>query len=161
MPKIIRAPNIGSSTVGKERYELYFNGYRQIDKARAQGFYIECIAILESIIADRLEARRACLHPDDASKHNFATLGTLTKELPKSDPQLTSLCQQIFDWSEKRNEAAHQMVKLGAERFTKKWEDRYADLEATVAKGTEIARALSDKVKRLNREDRRRRNATA
>jgi hypothetical protein len=152
-PPIIRAKNRPGTTVGKRRYELYANGYRQINKAYASGFYIECIAILESIIADRLEARRARVNPNDPVKHRFEVLGTLTTRLDQEDPDenIRSLYERISKWSVKRNAAAHQMVKLGSKTFRKKWSNRYRDLKATVDEGMVLAREISDAVKRLNR----------
>lgn len=144
------------TAAGRKRFELYANGYRQIDKAYASGFYIECIAILESIIADRLEARRAKVNPNDPVKHKFEVLGTLTRRLDQEDPDenIRPLYEQISKWSVKRNAAAHQMVKLGSKTFRKKWSNRYRDLKTTVDEGMVLAREISDAVKRLNRPSR-------
>jgi hypothetical protein len=157
--KSIRAKNVPGSGVGKKRYDLYFNGFRQIEKARRQGFYLECIAILESIMADRLEARRASLNPDEPEKHRFSMLGNLTSKLKIEDKDLgiQGVYSEIAVWADKRNRAIHQMVKLGDEESTKTWEDRYAELEPTVEEGTELVERLSAKVKRLNQDDHKRR----
>jgi hypothetical protein len=145
--KSIRAKNVPGSGVGKKRYDLYFNGFRQIEKARRQGFYLECIAILES------------LNPDEPEKHRFSMLGNLTSKLKIEDKDLgiQGVYSEIAVWADKRNRAIHQMVKLGDEESTKTWEDRYAELEPTVEEGTELVERLSAKVKRLNQDDHKRR----
>lgn len=40
-----------------QRQELYRLANEQLEAAYSNGFYIECVSICESIIADRLEAR--------------------------------------------------------------------------------------------------------
>jgi hypothetical protein len=128
-PPVIRASNVPGSNVGKKRHDLYANAYDQIKKARDSGFLIECIAICESIIADRLEARRASLNPDDISKHRFQTAQSLAKKLPKEetldDGEIRQLYRTVFDWCSQRNNAVHEMVKLGREAQTDEWEVRY------------------------------------
>lgn len=156
---IIRAKNIRGSTVGTQRYHLYESAFQQINKARKQGFHIECIALLESILADRLEARRASLNPDEPEKHTFSTLGNLTSKLKREDTnaEMQIVYGEIASWAKKRNRAIHEMVKLGAEESTNAWEERYSELEDTVAEGIKLAQLLSAKVKRLNRADYKRR----
>jgi hypothetical protein len=152
----IRAKNIPGSDVGKKRYDLYANAYRQIEKARAAGCYIECIAILESIIADRLEARRAALNPDDITKHRFWTLQTalkLEKEEVSDDQEIKQLYGEISTWSHERDSALHEMVKLGSVERTEEWEVRYRSLKGVVREGMRLARQVSRKVKFLNDED--------
>jgi hypothetical protein len=70
-PKKVRAANVLGSGVGRKRQELYAKAHEQIAKARKKKFFVECIAICDSIISDRLEARRACLAPNDIAKHQF------------------------------------------------------------------------------------------
>ena len=145
------------TAAGKRRYDLYANAYRQIKKAYDGRFYIECIALLESIMADRLEARRAKINPYDPEKQRFAVLGILTQRLDQEDPDenIMPLYERILQWSVKRNVASHQMVKLGSKTFRKKWSNRYRDLKITVDEGMVLARDISDAVKRLNRPSRR------
>jgi len=138
----IRAKNVPGSAVGSKRYHLYVNAFRQIEKARKQGFHIECIAILESIMADRLEARRVSLNPDEPEKHRFSTLGGLTSKLKREDKnaEMQVVYSDIASWAEKRNRAIHEIVKLGAEQSTNTWEERYSNLADTV---TELYALLS------------------
>ena len=156
----IRTSNAPGSDVGKKRYHLYANAYRKIAAARAAGFYIECIAILESIIGDRLEARRACLNPNETSKHRFETLRTASKLLSEETSRgadIRRIYHDILDWSNRRNEAVHQIVKLGSKGHTASWARRYGALRRTVDRGEEIARELSRKVEALNKHDYRQR----
>ncbi len=153
---IIRAANKPGSGIGKKRHELYANAFDQISKARTAGFYIECIAILESIIADRLEARRACLNPNDLEKHRFSTLRTASKLLSEErshDSGIMQLYQHISDWSQSRDRAIHEMVKLGEVERTEKWGKRYGSLKRTVDEGLDLSRRLDRKVQALNGKD--------
>ena len=157
----LRALNIPGSGVGKKRHDLYANAHAQIAKARARGFFIECIAVCASIIEDRLESRRQCVYYEDLSKHNFATLGELLKALPKvgssDDKEIKPLYTKIRKWSYKRNRAIHQMVKYGAERHRAVWKVRYKALRKTLDDGIELARQISQKVEHLNDSDKKHR----
>jgi hypothetical protein len=159
---VIRAANIPGSGVGKKRYDLYANAYRKIKKARAKGFYIECIAICASIIEDRLEARRQCLNPDESSKHRFSTLGVLVHKLvaeeTSDDQTIKELYKEIAKWSDKRNTAIHQIVKYGAEKHTALWKNRYRSLARTLASGLRLADRIDKKVKALNYRDYKKQN---
>lgn len=154
---VIRAANVPGSGVGMKRYDLYFNAYRQLKKARTSGFYIECIAISSSIIEDRLEARRACLNPTDVEKHRFDTLGNLARKLPNEEKpnnkEIIELYKKILDWSEKRNNAIHQVVKYGAKRHKAVWKVRYTTLEKTLDRGLKLADKIDKMVQRLNDAD--------
>lgn len=153
---VIRATNVPGTGIGRKRHDLYANAFDQINKARAAGFYIECIAILESIISDRLEARRACLNPNDLEKHRFWTLRTASKLLSEErsdDPGIRQLYQRILDWSQSRDRAIHEMAKLGAVEQTEVWAERNGALIGTVDEGIDLARRLDRKVQALNRKD--------
>jgi len=153
---VTRASNVPGSDVGKKRYDLYSNAYRKIAESKATAFYIECVAILESIIADRLESRRACLHPTVPDKHRFETLRTASRlicEETSTDQEIKRIYHDITDWKTERNEAVHQIVKLGDEHSTTSWNGRYAELRETVDRGEKLARAISRKVKALNKRD--------
>jgi hypothetical protein len=160
---IVRAANIPGSNVGKKRHDLYAGAFNQIKEARARGFFIECIAICESIIADRLEARRACLNPIDISKHRFQTAKHLTEKLPKEetsdDREIRQLYRRISNWCNQRNAAVHEIVKLGNQAHTNEWKSRYPALSKTVDRGIRLARQLSRKVEILNKRDRKRQKA--
>ena len=51
-----KRPVISESNVGKRRHDVYSGVIRQYHYAMASGFYIEAIALMESIIADRMES---------------------------------------------------------------------------------------------------------
>jgi len=86
-------------------------------------------------------------------------LGILTSKLKREDQnaEMQFVYSEIASWAEQRNRAIHQMVKLGAEESTNTWQERYADLENTVAEGAKLVEVLSAKVKRLNQIDHKRR----
>lgn len=154
---VLRTAKIPGSDVGKIRQNHYVQGFRQIDKAIKSEFYIECIAICESIIADRLEARLACIHQHDPSTHYFDTIGNLIRNLEldetSDDPQIGSTYEKIRAWSKKRNTAVHQVVNLGKIKSNEAWDSRYRRLRTTAIEGRSLAREIDNKVRTLNPRD--------
>jgi hypothetical protein len=49
--------HIGLAGVAQNRHEIYVKAFEHYSLAMDQGFYLEAIAIIESIIADRMESR--------------------------------------------------------------------------------------------------------
>jgi hypothetical protein len=156
-PKInkLRAINDPDSSIGRKRQNLYKGASTQAKAAYEQGFYIEAIAISESIITDRLEARRAYLADNDVSKRWFRTIGPLLDAVAKDDPvddrKLISAYIQIQEWEPKRNSAIHELVKLREDRTDDLWGARYESLKSAAEEGLQIAKAISAAVKRLNK----------
>jgi hypothetical protein len=97
------------------------------------------------------------LNPNDASKHRFQTARHLTGKLPKeensNDNEIRPLYQKISDWCDRRNEAVHEMVKLGRATHTDEWKIRYPALLETVDRGIKLARQITKKVEDLNKHD--------
>ena len=48
--------HIGNKGVGQNRDEVFKQAIKQYKKAKENGFYLEAIAICESLITDRMEA---------------------------------------------------------------------------------------------------------
>jgi hypothetical protein len=99
-----------SALARKAREDLYRHAYSRLDKAISRGFHIEAIAILESLMCDRLENLLQAIHPD--SKVELGSLGKLynsvNKEIAIPEPLLTDLKQ----WNKARSQVIHQLVKI-------------------------------------------------
>ena len=151
----LRAVNLADNDIGKKRHKLYKGAFAQAKLAIENGFYIEVIAISESIIADRLEARRAFLAKQDPSKRGFRTLGTLLDALAKDDDQaddaLIKAYKKIQAWEPKRNFAVHELVKLREDLLEDDWDSRYLALKIAAEEGLKAARAVSTAVTRSNK----------
>jgi hypothetical protein len=132
------------------------------------GFHIEAIALCESLLSDRLEARRAWLARQLESKREFGTLGGLARELlgqssnEAGDPIEANklIYEDCVKWADDRNKAIHEMFKL-AEGDESNWEVRYAALEAVADSGLKLTRKLSAAVKKSNTPEQRGKSAGA
>lgn len=105
-------PNTEAS---RQRYELYKLAHAQYKLAYANRFFLECVCICDSIIADRLEARLNCLDQHRAEPTHIAALGPLLNKLDhkemRDEVDLLGVYSDIRDWSQKRTKVAHQFVK--------------------------------------------------
>ena len=112
----LRRVNTGKTgEVAQTRYTVYGFVWARISQAKSHGFWLECIALCESIIADRLEAMWAQLHQQSANARNVRTAkqtASLLKRRPGLEPEVNELCQVICEWSDARNIALHEMTKI-------------------------------------------------
>jgi hypothetical protein len=118
-----RATAAPDNDIGQERYELYKSSLDWIKKSIDEGYYLEAISILESLISDRLESYLSFPLGQDFS---FKDLGVLINEikLKKTDENLHSLIiKDLDEWRKQRNKAAHEMVKI-ADGKSIVWEER-------------------------------------
>ncbi|MBK8182926.1 MAG: hypothetical protein IPK63_08495 [Candidatus Competibacteraceae bacterium] len=60
-----RAIATADNNIGITRYQLYKRAYAKINESIKQGFYLEAISIIESLISDRLESRLTFLKGSD------------------------------------------------------------------------------------------------
>ena len=122
------------STVAKHRKTLYGRCIAQYNEALGHEFYIEAVAIVESLIADRLESRLAWKHAQDISKRRFSTVGKLATELKgkRSDEpeEAKEVYSKIAHWAGSRNRAIHELVKL-EECEMPDWDERYKQARVT------------------------------
>lgn len=152
-PKI-RAPNRLGNDVGLKRYDLYRNARSHLTRSFAEGYFIECIAICESIIADRLEARIAFVEPNDIREHQFRTLGKCFKairRLDSKDSPIRVLLKELEAWEDERNFAVHEIVKLRTDKQDNSWDQRMGRIETAAKTGIELANRVSAAVKKVNK----------
>jgi hypothetical protein len=153
--QLTRGENKGpNSLVAKARQKLYREAISRIKNAIKHRYPLEAIALLESMIADRLEARLAKIRIQDPCKGAFSTLGKLTKKLGGEELKESEAAKVLYNavtlWADRRNEALHQMVKL-AEGDTKDWAARLEEAQATAEAGMTLFRKLDRLVKGLNK----------
>ncbi len=159
MTKKKRAINTGSKSIpAQARRELYGNAISHINIAIEHHFPLEAIALLESMMADRLEARLACIHKQALDKRMFSTVGNLTQELcgkklAESD-EAKAVYASVTAWANRRNEALHQMVKL-AEGSDEDWVTKVMEAQETAETGLPLFRKLDALVKKLDKPPRR------
>ncbi len=137
--------------VGMARYELIKAAFDRIQDARDQGYYLEAITIIESMIADRLESAIS-----DAENTNigFQTLGSLillAHRSHKLDAQLKIfIITELKAWKKRRNIALHEMVKLEKGNLHT-WPERYAELLADVDSGFELLKKIMKRMKEIRK----------
>ena len=94
-------------------YKYAWDRYNEAYKAK---YYIECIALVESLIADRMESLANEISA--SSKYSYSTLEKLITYLcGKNQSQLlndeiVSVINKIKVWKNGRNKAIHEMAKL-------------------------------------------------
>lgn len=156
-PPKIRAIGGKKTPNAEKRRQLYAKAITKAKSAHKNGFFIEAISIWESIIADRLEARRQFLYPELEEKHVFGTLNFLIKRLKKEEDKenidLMECYGKIFEWSDDRNVAVHELVKLDRDNLDNSWKKRYTKLKATSEKGQELTKNISALVRKYNKRE--------
>jgi hypothetical protein len=145
-----RADKRDNRSVGIKRYELYKSAISHVQNAQSNGFYIEAITVIESLISDRLESRLSNLLNKNIG---FKNLGYLIREIEKretDDSLRTIVCTDLNTWKEKRNSVIHEMVKLEDDNFST-WEERLKDLPMIAEVGFGIYRKIDNRVQSLQR----------
>ena len=146
----IRALALPGTGVGGARFSLYKEAYARINEVMAKGFFLEAIALEESLIADRLESRISFLTQSD---FGFRTLEKLISQVAgkETDGQFKNLVTVDLDpWRVQRNTALHEMAKL-ADGDTSAWADRMKNAEAAARKGLNVLRKIDHRFKQLRR----------
>ena len=133
----------------------------QIKKAKAHGYYVEAIALEESIISDRLISylvRVEEIKPDDRCTKYFGQLIAKWRKCvpqPIKDKDFPDLQAAVEEWSKKRNKMVHGMAKSipGAEHqdileFKK-------EAEFVAMQGEKLANSLQNWYKSFKRREAR------
>lgn len=145
-----RADSTAAAEVGKARQSLYRDGFRWINHCLAQGFFIEAICLVESLIADRLEARLTFVLGKDFS---FKALERLIRQIDADEPDealRVLVLDELRVWKDDRNHAAHEMLKL-AEGEQPCWEDRYRRNEGVARGGLALLRKIDGRIYALKK----------
>ena len=159
-PSAPRRPPAGNgSSIGQERYNLLRSAFRHAQKATKNGQYLEAIAVLESILADRLGSLvHGSLGQRVTLRHTLGGLIELARKntvFPKSVDEPVGKSQRnplpddvvrfvesdLAEWWQLRNEAVHGMATVrqaGDSPFRK----RYSGLEAAALKGFAVLTQL-------------------
>lgn len=150
MVKDIRK-TIDEEGVGKARYETYKGVLSRYNSAVADGYYLEAITLIESIIADRLESVANQLF--NTNEYSYETLWNLISGVRRLEisSEMTRVVGNINKWRNGRNMALHEMAKFDREDYKKSFQDRYAELEQVAKRGYEIFNNLNNAIKKYRR----------
>lgn len=143
-----------TTEVGRARYELYRGAHRRLKQALSSGFWIEAIALCESMISDRLESRISHLNNHESEARRHQVLGGLVNRLKSTEKKrgyaaLHALYEEVRLWNAERNRAIHHAVKISDGEAFRKWDERYSELEETARTGSLLVQRLSDELKRI------------
>lgn len=124
------------------RSALRATAVERVDAAIAEGYYLEAVALEDSLISDLLEA---CLgmHKQNVTMNSLGQLAFLCREL---DPEgLGPVADRVTAWVEERNTVVHQMVKVGPTHVGT-WEQRQAHARATAEQGRRLVAEVQTQV---------------
>ncbi len=144
--RAIAKPNEG---VEMTRYLLYKRAWQRINAAESAGFHLEAIALIESILSDRMESRASFL---SGTNIGFKTLERLLKELRKleSVTEFITVLKRIEAWKDRRNSSLHEMVKFQT-GMRPTWEEKQGPLGEIVSEGKAVLREFDSIDKRERR----------
>lgn len=167
MSKKVRPTISQSNDVGKKRQQLYASAISKCNDAIYHRYYIEAIALEESLIADRLESAANCI--SGSSNFSYTTLECLLEYLlganqkqkldnyfshhSKSQElqnQFQVCLQEIKEWKDRRNNAMHEMAKLDPD-CTNVFATRYADLKSVAQEGIKVFKTISNIITKAQR----------
>lgn len=132
----------------KHRSEIYKATFKHIKLADENGFYLESITLLESLLADRLESRLSYLLGSDFS---FKTLGKIIlkiKVVEKDAEILDLVTTALSAWADDRNGALHEMSKIAVGDIST-WEERTERLKVISSRGLKLLRKIDRRIKAL------------
>ena len=134
------------------KYESYAEAWRRIKAATEAGFYLEAIAIQESIIFDRL--RSFVEHATVEEVRNEVPYGKLIRRFEAALNKDSSkekrwdndkdLVERLSKWADQRNKAVHQIVRSKPGTPTQPVDDFLMEAEKTATDGAKLAREVSD-----------------
>lgn len=143
--KLVKAPTTPS--IAKAKAILFREAYRRIDRAIAKGFHLEAIAIVESLICDRIESTISLV----TTKESYPdTLGPLLSQIRKLSVFPDELIRELDSWRRDRNLVMHQMVKI-TNSDTTDWRSRMKFARLTALTGKSLLQNVNSNTNRIKR----------
>lgn len=138
-----------SPEVRAARAELIGMAVVQTKKAIENGFYLEAIALLESLMADRIESILLRVHGEPPK---LLTVGQGIKDLKDIGGQLAdeTVLDEIRVWSYGRSKWIHEFIKISASEELP-WEVRVESAKEVAISGLALFNRLNASTKRFNR----------
>jgi len=146
-------PTIDTKGVGKKRYSTYRSAMSKYNSALKDGYYIECVALLDSIICDRLESLSNQIY--NQSKSSYSATGWVIKDLEnvndKLNDEIRAILAEIKLWVSLRNNSVHEMAKLDP-NAEYSFEDRYAKLKEVSKQGKSLFNKINNAIRKYRSE---------
>ena len=137
-----------SPEIGKARNTLFSEAFRRIDRAISAGFHLEAVAILESLICDRLEMAISIKLESSIRPGNLGPLLSKAKSLGIYSEELL---EELNSWRSSRNQVMHQMVKI-TDSKSFNWRERIKFARKTAIEGKEILKQIQKRNSRLKKD---------
>lgn len=133
-----------STDVGRTRGEVYRMALDRANLAYKEGFFLETIALVESLIADRLESIISLF---DGQPARFGTVGGAARELKKRLAAIDGaddllLLDAVTAWSSDRARWIHEFAKVSAEGDLD-WSQRLEDAQRVAEKGLDLLKEVT------------------
>lgn len=140
-----------SPELGKKKQELYRHAHKRIKSSIAKGSHIEAVALIESIMSDRIESAIGSITNKEV---NASTLGSLFNQLHQLKPAELDLIELIKSWNKSRGLVIHQMVKL-TNNYDSDWSARISFARVTAKEGLEVLKELRKYTDRIIRDNKK------
>lgn len=148
MNKRIRAIAGLDNNIGADRSNLFSKVIDRINDSISNGYFLEAIALLESLITDRLESRLSFILSKNVGV-GFVSIVKLTNDIKANELQdeVRSICDDIRLWIKDRNTCIHQVAKIDINK-NQSWGRQMEFCKSTADKGLILFRKV-DKAIRL------------
>ena len=147
----IRKTVIDDPNVGTIRHDTYFAAIEKYQQALDDKYYIECISLMESLIADRLESLANQI--SDSNNYSYKTLEKLLeflqgkKQKDSLNDEILQCLEYVVIWKNGRNMAIHEMAKL-TDNLNEPFSAKYANLKRIAEDGYKVFRDLDNSIRR-------------
>ena len=145
-------PIITTPGVGDARHDRYASAIDRVKDALSNGYFVEAIAIEESLIGDRLES---LANEFSNGKHSYKPLGNLVYILINDysidlTKEQTEILNEIKDWAINRNHAIHEMGKLDS-NLKETFQESYNNLQEIAEKGMPLFNKINNAIRKQRR----------
>ncbi|MFF2392279.1 hypothetical protein [Nocardia sp. NPDC058114] len=104
--------------LGTKRWRRYAEAFDRVERCASQGYHLEAIAILDSLIGDRLASRLSHLQGTDTVQ--VTAIGPLCTKLIgnekasgiEHDTEFRDVTAEIRNWASCRNDAMHGIARI-------------------------------------------------
>ena len=126
---------------GAKKGEIFKKAYARAKRALSAGFYIEAIAICDSLITDRLRLIMAANSEIAAARAGTGKIANflVSEKVPCFDE---ALWKDLLEWSRARNRHAHEMGNISGADLVP-WRTRIAHAKLVAEAGFALVNRVS------------------
>ena len=135
MDKSLKHRAISTPSVRAERQKLLKLAHSRISISIKSGFYLEAIALIESVFADRLESAIAYFSEEDVN-HLTVNQAVVRFRLLNIEFGDSKLLEEIAAWGRGRSRWIHEFAKV-SENDDVPWDERISEA-AKIAKAGKV-----------------------